>query len=94
MLWWSRALVGISVAQAATAPTVTQSPPRSQVATIFGTPEGRFNDERTDFPPSLSLGPCLPKQAKCLTTAPDYLLEGWGDVEGMGLIPGEVGEGG
>jgi hypothetical protein len=85
--------VGISVAQAAAAPTVTRSPPRSQVATISGTPEGRFNDERAHFP-LLSLGPCFPKQAKCPTTAPDYLLEGWGDVEGMGLIPGEVGEGG
>jgi hypothetical protein len=44
--------------------------------------------------PPFSLGPRLPKQAKCLTAAPDYLLEDWGNVEGMGLIPDEVGEGG
>ena len=90
MPWWSSAPVGISVAQAGAAPTVTRSPPHSLVATISGTPKGRFDDERADSP-LLSLGPRLPKQAKCPTTAPDYLLEDWGDVEGMGLIPGEVG---
>jgi hypothetical protein len=44
--------------------------------------------------PNLSLGPRLPKQATCPMTAPDYLLEDLGDVKGMGLIPGVVGEGG